>query len=153
MNKPSVGELMTRDVVAVAPETSVETAARLLSQHGISGAPVVATSKKPIGVISLFDLVDVDRPLPRHTGYPMFYRIGPQWSTQWAADVTTKGGRVEEVMTPSVVTIDEHATLFEATTKLLELGIHRLLVTDEGGVLVGMVSAIDLLRGFVGAPK
>lgn len=51
-------DIMTRDVVTVAPELSVRDAMELLASQHISGAPVV-TNSKLLGVISLTDLAEL----------------------------------------------------------------------------------------------
>lgn len=152
MNEPTVAEVMTREVVAVAPETSLHAAARVLKQHGISGAPVVASNKRPIGVVSLSDLVDVDVTTSPREGYALFYRVGETWSTETVPEVLPTLGRVEDVMMPTVVTVDEDTSLHDAASRLIELGIHRLIVTRDEE-LVGVVTSIDLLRGFVEASR
>jgi CBS-domain-containing membrane protein len=54
------GELMTKDVVAVSPETPAREIARVLLAHGISAAPVVDGNGKPIGMVSEGDLIEGD---------------------------------------------------------------------------------------------
>jgi CBS domain-containing protein len=52
-----------------------------------------------------------------------------------------------DVMTSGVVAIKEDETLGEARERMESLGIHALPVTDRFGVLLGIVSSEDLLRG------
>jgi CBS domain-containing protein len=150
VEEPTVADVMTRHVFALAPETSLQAAARMLKQQGISGAPVVATNKRPIGVLTLSDLVDVDRTMRRRQGYSLFYRIDDTdtWTTETLPDIEPVAGRVEDAMMPTVVAIDENTSILDAAGRLIELGIHRLMVTRDEA-LVGVVAAIDLLRGFV----
>jgi CBS domain-containing protein len=49
-------------------------------------------------------------------------------------------------------TIEGGATLDEAARKLAAEDIHHLVVVDPQGVAVGMLSALDVVRGLVGAP-
>lgn len=63
-----VMEFMSRDVFAVGPDTSLETAARLLAQRRISGAPVIDKGRV-VGVISASDLVDPDCDVSGVPGY------------------------------------------------------------------------------------
>ncbi len=51
-------DIMTRDVVTVAPELSVRDAMELFSTRHISGAPVVSSGKL-VGVVSLTDLAEL----------------------------------------------------------------------------------------------
>lgn len=44
-------DIMTRDVVTIPPETSVEEAAEIMSEHEISGLPVVENDKL-LGIVT-----------------------------------------------------------------------------------------------------
>jgi CBS domain-containing protein len=55
--------------------------------------------------------------------------------------------RLEEVMTTGVVAVKDADTLGEARERMESLDIHALPVTDRFGVLVGIVSSEDLVRG------
>lgn len=55
--------------------------------------------------------------------------------------------KLEEVMTAGVVAVKEDDTLGEARDRMEALDIHALPVTDRFGVLVGIVSSEDLVRG------
>jgi CBS domain-containing protein len=144
---PSVGTVMTRDVYAVAPDTSIETAARLLTTRHIGGAPVVTGDGAVIGVISLFDLVDPDRPHTRRSGRPLFYRIDAGRPERIGDDIQLTEGRVADVMSPFVLSVDAGASLLTAAQLMIEENVHRLLVIERGR-LAGIVTTIDLLRGF-----
>jgi CBS domain-containing protein len=50
-------DVMTANVITVAPETSVRDLAKLLSQHGISGVPVVDATNRLVGIVSEGDLL------------------------------------------------------------------------------------------------
>jgi CBS domain-containing protein len=142
-----VSDVMTREVFAVAPDTSIETAARLLASKHITGAPVVNTSGRPVGVVSLTDLVDPDRPRGQRSGYPLFYHIAHGETVEMGDALNPEDGSVADVMSPFVLSIEASATLAEAANRIIAEGVHRLLVMD-GNEVVGIVSAIDLLRGF-----
>jgi CBS domain-containing protein len=50
-------DVMTTEVITVDPDTSVQALARLLSERGISGVPVVDSDNRLIGVVSEGDLL------------------------------------------------------------------------------------------------
>jgi CBS domain-containing protein len=50
------------------------------------------------------------------------------------------------------VTVQDTETVANAARKLAESTHHHLVVVDDRGVAVGMVSAVDLLRELVGVP-
>ena len=74
----TVGELMTRDVVTVEPETTVRRAANLMRGRSIGCLPVV-TDRRAVGIVTVSDLLGtlgkgVDRPA-RPARAPLHYRI------------------------------------------------------------------------------
>ena len=144
---PLVMELMTREVFAVAPDTGLETAARLLCERRIGGAPVIDSHHRVVGVVSLKDLADPDRDASETPGYPCYYRVTDGWTDELGEHAYASPGRVSDVMTAAVISIPADATLVEAAQRMLELGVHRLLVV-HGDRLSGVITTIDVLRGF-----
>lgn len=55
----TVGEVMSRDVIAVAPDDSVTYAARVMSKHQVKRLPVVDNAGRLVGVISRADLMSI----------------------------------------------------------------------------------------------
>ena len=53
----TAGDLMTRDVAVVRPETSLLDAVKLMAQRHISGIPVVDDSGAIVGMLSEGDVV------------------------------------------------------------------------------------------------
>ena len=143
-----VMDVMTRDVFAVAPDTSLETAARMLAQRRISGAPVLAGGRV-VGVISASDLVDPDNDADDTPGYPLYYRVVDGLAEELGDHVRVRPGRVQDVMTAAVVSIAGDATVVEAGARMLALGVHRLIVVHGDDELMGVVTTVDLLRAFV----
>jgi CBS domain-containing protein len=54
--------------------------------------------------------------------------------------------RVAEIMTPAVFTISLETPAREVVKRMLELKVHQLFVMDEELALVGVISALDVLR-------
>ena len=138
-----VEDVMTREVISVAPSVSLRDAAALLVARRISGMPVVDDSRV-VGVISKRDvLFKEQRPLEAE-GWrarlvePFFSRA----SSKLDARV------VSEAMTAPAVTIGPTATVALAARRMLEEGVNRLPVVANG-VLVGLVTSSDLVRAFV----
>jgi CBS domain-containing protein len=148
MTYPTVADVMTKDVVAVSPETSLQTVAQTLASHRISGVPVVDASGKAVGVISASDIVDPNRERSDDKGIPVIYYIENGWASPAISDLEVQSGCARDVMTTLAFTIDADASIVEASALLVKEGIHRLLVVRDD-TLVGIVSTLDLLRGFV----
>jgi CBS-domain-containing membrane protein len=61
-----------------------------------------------------------------------------------------KSAPVEEIMSPVVHCVRPDRPLAVAASKMIEKRIHRLVVVDDLLHVVGLVSAIDLLRALPG---
>jgi CBS-domain-containing membrane protein len=64
----------------------------------------------------------------------------------------SKGDAERFVPSGNVETIDATVSIEEGARKLAESNYHHLVVVDETGVAVGMVSSLDFVRAFVGLP-
>jgi CBS domain-containing protein len=144
-----VRDVMTTEVFAVAPDTSLEAAGRLMAQRRVTGAPVVTADGEVVGVISLSDLGDPDRSSEGSSGYSHYYELRDGFAEEFGDPSLSTSGRVGDVMTPSVVAIDMDASIHEAGRRMLAVGVHRLVVTGDDQRFEGIVSLIDLVRGFV----
>jgi len=140
-------DLMTKDVVAVGPETQVSEIARLLSERHIGGVPVVDAEGKLRGVVSEADLVvRAARPhFPRYIPFleGVIFLENPahyEQAVQKMLAVTAA-----DIMTEKVITASPTATLEELATLMTEHNINRVVIT-EGGRVVGIVTRGDIVR-------
>jgi CBS domain-containing protein len=144
-----VSDVMTRRVICVRTTLSARGVLMVLVEHGISGAPVVDAAGRPVGMVSITDLLreeydqiedEEDELLPffareavdRHRASP-----GPGAPARLTA---------EEIMTPSVFSVREEATVADAAVEMARRGVHRVPVISRDGAVVGMVSALDVMR-------
>jgi CBS domain-containing protein len=137
----TVDEVMAREVIAVRPDTSLQMAAELMLEQGISGMPVVDEEGQLVGMLSKTDLV-------RHQLDDGEATVGTLPSGQHLLE----GTLVEEVMTPQVLAVWQGASLADAAKILVDAGVHRVPVVSRDGVLVGLVSNTDIVRWVAGLP-
>jgi len=146
-------ELMTPDPVSIEEDAPVREATALLTDRGIGAAPVIDAAGRPIGVISRTDIVAFDRRKVEHVPAGREYynetdRVSP------AGERLGDGFEVEDVdhtpvrelMTPLVIGVPLHSPAELVVREMLERKVHRLFVVDKDGVLVGVISATDILR-------
>lgn len=138
----TVEEIMARDVIAVRPDTSLQTATELMLEHAISGMPVVDEEGRLAGMLSKTDLVrhrlaDEDEAI-----------VARLPNGQHLLEDTT----VEEVMTRQVLTVPEGASLAEAAKIMVNAGVHRVPVLSASGALAGLISTSDIVRWVAGLP-
>ncbi|MFE3327049.1 CBS domain-containing protein [Streptomyces sp. NPDC059176] len=141
MRHNTIGHLMVRDVVSVAPQTSFKEIAVLLSEHRISGVPVVDSGLRVLGVVSESDLVF------RQPGNAPHWEPDPGTATGGAPDPSEATAR--ELMTRPAITVDVDETVAGAARTMAGHGVERLPVVDGQGRLVGIVTRRDLLQVFL----
>jgi acetoin utilization protein AcuB len=127
-----VAEYMTRKVVSTPRDTGVREAFFLMKKHHIRHLPVVDQTNRLIGIVS-------DRELRR-----------PEWVDEsWdIAHVYRLDDEVlvGDVMITKVHVLHTYDTLRKAVRLLLQNDIGAAPVLDKTEALVGMLSAVDLLR-------
>jgi CBS domain-containing protein len=149
----TAADLMTTEVLSIRDEATVREAVAFLIDKGISGAPVIDDAGRPVGVLSKTDILIYDREkvehLPAGHGAGEDYDPGtPLPERRWndfqieKVDATT----VRDVMTPAVFTVPAEARAPLVVEELLALNVHRLFVVDADGILVGVISTLDVLR-------
>jgi CBS domain-containing protein len=139
-------DVMTPSVVTVDPNTSVQGLATLLSERGISGAPVVDSSGRMIGIVSEGDLLHrAELGTERRDERPRSWWL-EHYASGLARDYVKSHGRtVMDIMTRDVVTVTEETNLAEVATLLETNRIKRVPVMRDDGI-VGIVSRANLVR-------
>jgi CBS domain-containing protein len=143
-----VADVMTRRVLSVAPDETVEAAAKLMLERGISGLFVVDAKGDLAGVVTEGDLLRRDE-LGTQRFRPWWLRMLVSPGRQAADFTRTHGRKVGDVMTDEVISVPSDANLEEVVETMERHRIKRVPVTEAGRV-VGVVSRSDLLRALVG---
>lgn len=137
-------DVMTSNVITVSEDSSVQAAAKLMAEHGISALPVVDRDNRVTGIVSEGDLL--------HRA-----ETGTEWRRSWwlemmastnrlAEDyIKSHGGRVSDVMTREVLSVTEETAVADIAVLLETNRIKRVPVLREGK-LVGIVSRANLVR-------
>jgi acetoin utilization protein AcuB len=131
-----VSDHMSRDLVQVSPDDSVEAAVQLLRRRGIRHLLVIKKDRL-VGILSDRDL---KRALDRGRAKKKLLGIGGLF-------FLLEPILVSEVMTPDPVTIQPGASVQEAASVMVERRFGALPVVRDG-TLVGIITETDLLRYF-----
>ena len=141
-------EVMTSDVITLTPETSVEAAVQLLSEHRISGAPVVDGDGRLVGLLDDTDLLLSEARLHAPTTIELLgaYITFPGESRRYEdqlrqALAQTVGDAMED--DPHVVGTD--ATVEQVATIMVDRGVSRVPVVDADRRVIGIVTRGDLV--------
>lgn len=142
-----VGDVMTRSVVAVRPETPLKDVAALMVERGISGVPVVDAGGAVLGVVSEADFVIKERGVVAGRNRLLariFGASGRSRAELAKIEATTAG----EAMTSPALTVKATDTLQWAAEQMAGRRVNRLPVV-EGGRLVGIVTRADVVRAYI----
>lgn len=121
-----VRDIMTRKVLTLAPKARLSDAAWGLKLTGFNGAPVKDAHGQLIGVLSKSDLADLER-------------------THGALE----SAHVEDAMTPVLFATLETDSVQFAAARMVQTGSHRLVVIDDGGHLVGILTPMDVMKALI----
>ena len=152
---PTVRDVMQKSLITVPQDATLGELARLLTRHKITGVPVVDEEGDVVGVVSMTDLTAFAARVRRGGGAepePRYYR------DLWLDDDLSEGfvegmydddyassTRVWEIMTKTVYMLNEGTPVCDLVKLMLDLRIHRVLVTD-GKSVVGIVTTVDVMR-------
>ena len=147
-----VSEVMTRPVISVTPQTPLQDAVKLLSEHHISGLPVVDGGKL-VGELSEQQL------MARETGFEagpyvmlldsVIYLKNP---LQWDKEVhQVLGNSVGELMAGHPHACKPDLALPAAAKLLQDRRTQRLFVVDAQQALVGVLTRGDVVRALAEA--
>ena len=143
-------DIMTKEVITVKPETTIEELARLLMKRQISGAPVVDDKGKIVGVVTENDLISKNSRLHIPTILRLFDAYIPLGTSKMESDIRKMAAStVEDICTKEIITVDEEASVEYIATIMTEKRIHILPVVREGK-LVGIIGKKDLIKGITG---
>jgi CBS domain-containing protein len=145
----TVADVMSRDPIAVQPETSLKEAVKILAERRISGLPVVDHDDNLVGVISETDLMwqetGVTPPAYIMILDSVIFLENP---AKYERDLhKALGQTVGEVMTKKeLVTVEPDMPVRKAAQLMHERNVHRLLVVDVAGKLIGILTRGDIIR-------
>lgn len=150
MKAVTAADVMTRHVVTLRDDRTVEEAAAFLVAHEISGAPVADRNGNLVGVLSVTDIVRDGTeneagpsPEPARQAHGWERLMNPEEIKQLR--VQHVGRLVSDIMTPTVFTVPEDLSVGEVARTMVAGRIHRLIVT-HGARPVGIVTPHDLLK-------
>jgi len=128
VSQARVSDVMNRRVVRLNQMDTMATAARLFAEHQISGGPVCNDFDHCVGVLSVNNFAHDGRN-PKQG--PLFDEL------------------VGHHMSSPVVSVLPDARLSEAALIMCQKHTHRLPVINSDGLLVGMISSLDIVAALI----
>jgi len=146
-------DLMHANPISISAGAGVKDVASMLTDKGFSAAPVIDSAGRPVGVVTKTDLVVH---LREHAEFaskkPEYFDRGELAKS--AGEPIGRGFQVEsvdrtkvsDIMTPAVFSVSPDLPAEKVVEHLRALHVHHVFVVDEVGVLIGVISAVDVLK-------
>ncbi|RCS23460.1 HPP family protein [Phyllobacterium salinisoli] len=135
------GEVMSRDVRTVTPETSLRDAWRMLLDHRIKALPVITESDGLVGIVTQTDFMRnsvLSQDGRLHVSFRDRIRGAfgrPRHSLQ----------KVSDIMTPRVQSALPETMIAKLVPPMADMGLHHMPVVDDDNRVVGIVTQSDLI--------
>jgi CBS domain-containing protein len=145
-------EIMTVAPTLIPRDMSLEAAARMLSRDQISGAPVVDDLGRCVGVLSTTDYLHWverrGRPIKESHDHSECVCAWQMVDVEKLPDDT-----VSSWMTHDPVTATPDTPICDLARAMTDAHIHRIVVVDENGRPIGVVSSTDILAAVARAKE
>jgi CBS-domain-containing membrane protein len=122
----TAAEIMTPGPVSLHLTATVDEATTFLTEKAFGAAVVIDEAGHPIGVVTKTDVLVHAR--------------------QRRPGLEPDDTPVTEFMTPAVFSVRPDTPARSVVEQLLALNVHHLFVSDAAGVIVGVISPVDVLR-------
>jgi len=134
-------DIMSKDVVAVLPDTELEEAWALLRKHKVKVLPVLDSDRKVIGIISLVDFL-------KRAGLKDYDSFAEHLIRFVKNDSDIRDGKpkqVKQIMASPAYTVKGGELIAAIVPLLSDKGLHHIPVVNNDGMLEGMVTQSDLI--------
>ena len=140
--------IMSAHPVSVRLEATVRDAVVLLARLGLHDLPVVDDSERPVGIITSRSILHHAVPAYASEDLLAIMRAGPDVGSVYRNLEKVADRPVAEVMDRNIepVRYDMPTSAVAAMLINLRHDTHNVLVVDDTGRLVGIISARDIIR-------
>lgn len=130
-------DIMSRDVIGVAPESTPRRVWDLMRRHRLTAVPVLSARRKVLGIVTQSDLLAHAMGDGRGGLRRFPHRLFGRRDEVRAADVMSTGFTPVSGATPVTTLVP----------LMSDGGLHHMPVVDDGGCLIGIVTQTDLVAG------
>lgn len=136
-------DVMTRDVISVNTDTSLDKVADILNSHLISGVPVINDDKTVAGIISEKDFLFHLGNQRENTFMGVVVKC---LRNEGCIAITMRKKKAGDIMKSPAITVNENSTIFEIAKVFSEKNINRTPVVDQSEKLIGIITRTDIVR-------
>ncbi|TRL41882.1 HPP family protein [Rhizobium straminoryzae] len=132
--------IMSRDVVAVAPDTSLREAHELMRRHRFRALPVTDDHARVVGIVTQTDFLHKPRWVAGRPRIAFGQRL-----RLILAGASAPNDTVKDIMTSPVRTVRPDTPIADAIIAFAEGGLHDMPVVRDDSRLAGILSQSDAL--------
>ncbi len=149
-----VKDIMTREVITVAPGMEIAAATKILLENRINGVPVVDEDGSLLGILCQSDVIAQQKKLPIPSIFSFLdgYISLSSMKTLEKEVQKIAASTVAHAMTAPPVTVSSASSLETVATLMVDKNMHTVPVVDKGE-LVGIVGKEDILRTLMSGPE
>lgn len=137
-------DIMSRDVIAVAPDTPLREALDVLRRHHVKALPVTDEKARVIGIVTQTDLLDK----AAWDGKGPYLAAGRRFSLAVRRG-KAPGSTVRDIMTSPARTARPEASIADIVPLMTTAGLHHLPIVDRHDQLVGVVTQMDMIAALL----
>ena len=150
-----VKDVMNKNLVLLRPNMSLREASRILIENKISGAPVVDSNGKFLGLLMLSDIIRFikDRfvsagiiALPTPFDFIDFYQYDIPFKTKQSLKKEIEETKVSDIMCRKTHTVDPEEDLWSVIYILAKKGVSHIPVVDSEKRVIGIVTRGDVIK-------
>lgn len=139
----NISACMKRDVVSIPVKATVRESAAIFVKKHVGMLPVVDVDGKPVGVVSLRDLLSLELPVfvSFIADVDYVHDFGAVEDTRPSAKALDKS--IKSLM-KEAVSVEEDCGLLRAYALMLQHNLHDMIVVGRDGRLAGIASRVDI---------
>lgn len=145
LHDTKVMDFMTTPVISINQDQPVSDLVDILTEHNISGVPVIDNTGLVVGAISEKNIF---RSLAQSAEVRPMRMLAACLATPFFLTDRERAQQVKSLMTAPAITIKEDASLADVVEIFHAQDISRLPVVDQTGHLVGIIARQDSVRIF-----
>jgi CBS domain-containing protein len=147
-----VGDVMTKDVLAIDANDTLDVISGLFEKYNYDGMPVIDSTHKLLGVITGYDMVVKSSDVHLPTMLKVIDQIAREKGDKRALEELfgkLRDVKATSIMNPRLVTLMPDAPLEEAAKIFADYPkVNPLCVVDGEGKLLGIISHYDVIKFF-----
>ncbi len=144
-------DIMTKKVITVSPDATLNEAAELMTKNNISGLPVVENDMTLVGIISESDIIE-DRSLfsglDHWISIESFLKRNQKPENEEDPDDDLgpdMNSPVKDYMSTRLITAEPYSTVDEIGRLLVRNRVNRIPIV-KGRIIVGIITRGDILK-------